>query len=483
MPIASTDLRWHDHVDIGIVGAGGCGLTAALAAAHPGLKVVVWEKAKVAGGNTALSDGAIPAAGTPYQRDAELTDAAEDFVRDVLAHNGGSSDPVLTRRVCEASGPLIDWLVERVGLGLELERYILRAGHRQYRMHAVASRSGQALIEHLVHRAGKQHGIALRLGTPVLQLWSGEDGAVLGAQIKLPKKSATNVRCSTIILASDGFGANPELVAQYCPAIAGAVYAGAANDRGDALQWGLALGAGTAHLDAFHAHPTVAVGSNYVLPSALLSLGAIIVNQRGERFSNESDDLARTALRVRTQPGHLAYLIFDARMLKLAEAHDPRFEHEIVPRTLRRAIDVADLSKQFQLDATTLQSTLDAYNAAVGRGPDAFGRNVAGAPMTAPFYGARVTGALLSTQGGLLIDTSARVLRPDGTAIPNLYAGGSAAVGLSGPGSEGYLPGMGLLCALAWGKIAGEDAARTVLATRAAATAESPPEAESTPPV
>jgi fumarate reductase flavoprotein subunit len=471
MPTVLTDTRWHDHVDIGIVGAGGCGLTAALAAAQPGLKIVVWERAKIAGGNTALSDGAIPAAGTRIQRDAGVIDTAEDFARDVLTHNGGRSDAALTHRVCETSGPLVEWLADRIGVGLQLERYIMRAGHRQHRMHAVESRTGQSLIDHLLARAGKQASITVRLGTPVLQLWSDSSGAVQGAQIKLPKKSATNVRCRMLILACDGFGANAELIAQHCPAMVGAAYAGAATELGDALKWGMELGAATEHLDAVHAHPIVAVGSNYVLPSALISLGAVILNQRGERFANEADDLARVAQRVRAQPGHLAYVVFDARMLKLAQQNDPRFEHQIVPRALRRAADLNDLAKQFQLDATTLAATIERYNTMVGRGPDGFGRTVNGEPMGPPFYGARVTGALLATQGGLKIDTSARVVGRDGNPIPNLYAGGGAAVGLSAPGGEGYLPGMGLLCALAWGKVAGEEAARAVVAARAAAEA------------
>ena len=63
MPVASAGLRWHEEVDVGIVGAGGCGLAAAQAAAQAGLKIVVWEKAAAAGGTTALSAGLIPAAG------------------------------------------------------------------------------------------------------------------------------------------------------------------------------------------------------------------------------------------------------------------------------------------------------------------------------------------------------------------------------------------------------------------------------------
>ncbi len=478
MSLATPETRWHDEVDIGIIGAGGCGLAAALAADHPDLRVAVWERAKIAGGNTALTDGAIPAAGTRLQREAGLADTAEDFARDVFEHNGDRSDPALTRRLCASSAELIEWLSDRVNLVFELEHYILRTGHRQHRMHVVAGHTGSALVEHLVSRLGRQSNAALRLGAPVLELWHDADGAVLGLQVRLPKKSPTNVRCRTVILACDGFGANDELVKQHCPGIAGAAYAGVAGQKGDALRWGAEVQAACEHLDAFHAHPTVAVGSNYVLPSTLIGLGAVIVNQQGKRFADEAGDLAAVAERVRAQPGRLAYEVFDARILKIAQQHDPRFEREIVPRTLRRGADIGSLANQFQLDPAALAATIADYNATVGRIAGTFGRLIAGEPMVPPFYGARVTGALLATQGGLKIDTAARVLRADGTPVPNLYAGGGSAVGLSGPGGPGYLPGMGLLCALGWGKIAGEEAVRAVLTARAAG-ASAPPAAES----
>jgi fumarate reductase flavoprotein subunit len=74
-----------------------------------------------------------------------------------------------------------------------------------------------------------------------------------------------------------------------------------------------------------------------------------------------------------------------------------------------------------------------------------------------------VVGAIYHTQGGLQIDGSAQVLRPDGTALPNLFAGGGAARSVSGPSSWGYLPAMGLCTAVTLGRLAGEAAARQVL--------------------
>jgi fumarate reductase flavoprotein subunit len=75
----------------------------------------------------------------------------------------------------------------------------------------------------------------------------------------------------------------------------------------------------------------------------------------------------------------------------------------------------------------------------------------------------RVKGALFHTQGGLQIDARARVLRPDGLPLPNLFAGGGAARGVSGPSFWGYLPAMGLCAAVTFGRLAGQEAATLAL--------------------
>ena len=88
---------------------------------------------------------------------------------------------------------------------------------------------------------------------------------------------------------------------------------------------------------------------------------------------------------------------------------------------------------------------------------DAFGRTLP-QPLNGPFYGIKVTVALYHTQGGLKVTSDGQVLRGDGSIIPNLYAGGGAAVGVSGKGLEGYLPGNGLLASLGLGMRAAEHA-------------------------
>jgi fumarate reductase flavoprotein subunit len=95
-----------------------------------------------------------------------------------------------------------------------------------------------------------------------------------------------------------------------------------------------------------------------------------------------------------------------------------------------------------------------------GTAHDPFGRDFTTQPaLRAPYHAIKVTGALFHTQGGLAIDAGARVLRPDGSALPNLFAGGGAACGVSGSQVWGYLSGNGLLTAVNLGRLAGQSAA------------------------
>ncbi len=122
----------------------------------------------------------------------------------------------------------------------------------------------------------------------------------------------------------------------------------------------------------------------------------------------------------------------------------------------------AELAAALGLPARALDETLAEYRAAAeDRRPDPFGRRDC-RRLEPPLHGVRVTGALFHTQGGLVVDAAARVLRADGTPVPNLYAGGGTAAGLSGHGPGGYFSGNGLLTALGYGMLAGRDAARAI---------------------
>lgn len=88
------------RVPVVVVGAGACGLTAALAAKDTGAEVLVLERDASPSGSTALSSGFVPAAGTRYQRAAGVEDSPELFAADVQRKNHGEADPRIVDRVC-----------------------------------------------------------------------------------------------------------------------------------------------------------------------------------------------------------------------------------------------------------------------------------------------------------------------------------------------------------------------------------------------
>ena len=143
-------LPWDVETDVLVIGAGGCGLVAALSAAQEGARVLVVEKEGKAAGNTALSQGMIPGAGSRLQREAGIHDSPELMARDIMAKNHGESDPELTLHVARQSGPLVDWLVDTLGIQLRLVTNFLYPGHSTYRVHAPASTKGVQLLKQLL---------------------------------------------------------------------------------------------------------------------------------------------------------------------------------------------------------------------------------------------------------------------------------------------------------------------------------------------
>jgi fumarate reductase flavoprotein subunit len=444
------------ETEIAIVGAGGCGLVAALAAAEQGARVLLLEKGTAAGGTTSLSAGLIIAAGSHFQQSNGELGTPEELAADIFNKNGHSSDEAVTQALCRVSGPLLDWLAGH-GLGLEHLAGYRYPGMSRFWLHAPPERHGIVMVEALLAAVEKEEKIELRLNTPVIGL-EVVTGRVAGVRATAPTGEVLHIAAHKVILAADGFGANREMVSQYIPAVGEALYYGAPGAMGEAIRWGLELGAATDHMAGFQPHSSIAYPEELLVTAYLLNSGAIQVNQQGRRFSDETKAYAGHALAIQQQPGRVVYEIFDERIYRLAEANYQRFNESVEAGIIFSANTLAELADYFDLDINTLNETVAAYNAAIARGQDEFGRREFGAALQPPYFGIRVTSALVQTQGGLRLDSQARVLRPDGTPVPNLYAGGGTAAGFAGDDPEGYLAGVGLLAALGLGQIAGREA-------------------------
>lgn len=442
-----------------VVGAGAAGLVAALAARETGAEVLVLERDSVPRGSTALSAGLVPAAGTRWQRAAGVEDGPAGFAADIVRKAGGEPDPAVVAAVTEAAGPAIEWLADRHGLPFSLLEGFRYPGHSALRMHGLPSRSGAELVDRL-REAAVAAGAELLCDARAAALHAGPDGAVRGVDVERPDGSRERVGCTALVLACNGYGGDPALVARHVPELAGALYFGHPGNRGDALRWGEALGAAARHLSGHQGHGSVASPHGILITWATITEGGVQVNVRGRRFSDESRGYSEQAAEVLRQPDGTAWTVFDARIAAVARQFEDFRQAEAAGAVLA-AGDWASLARRMRLPEGALADTMAEVEALCLAGSqDGFGRRFAPARcLRPPFHAVRVTGALFHTQGGLAVDGAARVLRPDGTALPNVFAAGGAACGVSGTRAGGYLSGNGLLTAVALGRLGGQGAA------------------------
>lgn len=457
MTLVPPPSRWDYQADVCVVGAGGCGMAAALSAAETGAHVLLLDRDRAGHCNTARSGGMVPAGGTRFQRAAGIEDSPEQFAREIFAKNGHQSPAAMTLHLCRRAPELVDWLIDRQDVQLELVTDFLYPGHERYRMHAPRERTGRALFAMLREAVRRERRIDLVTGARATGL-VGATEVVAGVQVN----GHEHARAAKVILASNGFGGNPDMVRQHLPEMSAALYFGGEGSTGEGIAWGQALGGATAFMDACQAHASVAQPGGVLVSYAVIMLGGIQVNRLGRRFADESRGYSEHAVDLIAQPGALAVEIFDGTIHERA-LQFPDFRECVQAGIVKRASDVEDLARLFGLPVETLGQTLSAWERACrNRSPDELGRLPRSQPLAPPYFAVQVTGALLHTQGGLVVDERARVLRPDGQPVPNLYAGGGVAAGISGHGAGGYLSGNGLLAALGLGRCAGEDAGRAL---------------------
>lgn len=443
------------EVPILIIGGGACGLVAALAATRRGASVLVVERDSAPSGSTALSSGLIPAAGTRFQAEKGVVDGADLLASDVLRKAKGGTDAALAREIAAMSADAIHELADHAAVRFELVEGFLYPGHSVARMHGTPNRTGQELMSMLI-AAAENAAIDVLTDARVTTLFVTPDDRVCGVEVTRPNGDRERIACRAALLACSGYGGNPELVKAHIPAIAQAIYFGHTGNQGDALRWGDALGAAAADLSGYQGHGSVAHPHGILITWALMMEGGVQVNLAGERFANEHAGYSEQAEFVLAQPEGIAFDIYDERLHRLGLEFED-YRGAVKMGAVKSAGSAEELARQFGLPENALAKTLETIDvAAMQSATDAFGRTFdPGRRLVPPYYVVRVTGTLFHTQGGLVVDRDARVLRKDGRPFPNLFAGGGAARGLSGPEAWGYLSGNGLLTAVTLGRAAG----------------------------
>ncbi len=441
--------------DIVIVGAGGAGLSAAVAAAEYGAgSIVVLEKQGIIGGNTNYSTGGINAAETEVQKALGIEDSKQLFYDDIMDGGKHENLPNLVRNFVEHAAQTISWLI---GKGADLSDVGLMGGSSVKRTHR--PKGGTAIGPHLMKvlkTATTDKNIEIRTSNKVIGLVSS-GSVVTGVQVENADGSVYTLNAKSVVIATGGFGANLQMVTDYQPRFRGFATLNHPGATGDAFEWVKPLGGATIQMSNIQIHPTAEAENNILITEAVRGNGAILVNREAKRFVNEMETRDVVSAAILQQSSADAYLIFDQEVREsLASIETYANQH-----LLKEGASIANLAEAVDLPPAVLEATMDRYSAQQKAGVDEdFGRSateMTAALQTPPFYAVRVKPAIHHTMGGLSVNTDTQVLKSDDTPITGLFAAGEVTGGLHGANRLG---GNGVADIVVNGKLAGEAAAR-----------------------
>jgi succinate dehydrogenase/fumarate reductase flavoprotein subunit len=473
----------EEQFDVVVIGGGGSGLAAAIAAHGAGARVALLEKNETLGGSTAWSIGSITTTGSPHQQRAGIEDSPDGHFSDMplfapdMAHRDNDA---LRRILCDEVPDAFRWLLS---LGVRFFGPMPEPPHQQPRMHNVLPNS-RSFIHHLEKRARKT-GVDVRTGMRAEKLVT-EGGTVVGVQTQTQRFLATK----GVILGAGDFTNDPELKARYMGAREAKVQAVNLTATGDGQKMALEIGARVVNGDLAlgpeirflpPAQPTLLrrlppwpvvaqtmAWSMAHLPMSLLrpfimsfvttalapSLdlfrqGAILVNRDGHRFCDENDE---PAFALAEQAEKQGYILLGGELARrfskwpnfvstapgVAYAYIPDYRRNR-PDAFNQADDIATLAEKLNLPTAHLKQALE--NTAGFDGPP----YVSLGPVRSVF---------VHNEGGLAVDTQHRVLDVDDQPIAGLYAVGSTGQGgllLKGHGHH-----------LAWAFVSGRRAGKIV---------------------
>jgi fumarate reductase flavoprotein subunit len=430
------------NTDVAILGAGAAGMFVALAAQARGLQVSLIDPHVHKANNFAISGGLFPAAGSALQRAAGITDSPQDWLHDLRQFAPGMVNEHIASAVAHALPLATEFLCQQCAAPLHFLPDMVAPGHGQLRFHSVVPASGAALHAWF-RQACAQH--------PRIR-WFSEPAQVqrLSQGFEL-QVGSEQLQARQIVLAGGGFGANPDMVARFIPGMAGALHNGSPTQDGSTLALGIAWGAQLWGMDGYqgqgHTHPGGATRLGMSIPT----LGGFMANRAGLRFVAEDIGPSALAPAVLAQAGGVALEVFDAAIEAQLGNHGA-YQQAVKAGRVITAPDVHSLAAQADVPLPSLQQTLQEVTAfALGQARDPLGRQGFARALVPPYKASWVTGALSHTQGGLLTCADGKVLDLQGHALPNVFAVGGCAAGLSGRGAQGYLPGNGLAQAFGLG--------------------------------
>jgi urocanate reductase len=474
-PSRDNTARWDETVDIIVVGSGFAGLAAAAEAADRGMKVVVLEKMSRFGGNSVISHGEYAAWDDEYHLRQKLNlgeDSAALHGEDTLRAGNFYGKPELVRLLAKQAPPALKWLIDKGGVKIR-ENVTIAPGHSAPRIHAGIDGSGEMFATALKKMA-EQNGAVIRTNETVMRIWRSSFSApVMGVEVQRGKKRVNIAVRQALILASGGFSRDLAMRQVYNPAL-GAEYNSTnhAGATGEIIHYARVVGADVTQMNFIQVYPFAdPVTGKFDIPSVFAlrgpAAGMIFVDPAGKRFVNELTDVntcARAQIRAAGER-KITYALFNPAMISHMGTND-EVEAGLKAGRFARGETLMDLAAFLQMSPETLEKTVSEHNRFIrdNRDPE-FGKSGLSQmiPLAGgPFYALPQWPAVHHTQGGLRINARAQVIDIWGNTISRLYAAGEVTGGIHG---EKRLPGNSIPECLAFGRIAGANAAEEKLPT------------------
>ncbi|RMC48076.1 FAD-dependent oxidoreductase [Lactobacillus sp. ESL0225] len=510
----STTTKREITVDIAVVGAGGAGVAAALAAIQHGASVALLEKTISPLGASTFAGGMF-AGDSQQQKDQDQVVSKKWLYDEYMDASQGYMNSILVRRIIDESGKTADWLNENgaimklvdAGTGGSFDHIGMPATLHGYQ------EGGTKAVTKLIEKF-KSLGGQMYFGFAGQKLLQNDQGQVIGL-IAQSDKQELQVNAKKVIIATGGFGGNAEMRKEYLGDVS--TQGQVLQNTGDGLN--MAWSAGTArHINGSTHYfwqtfsnkeigaMAKLVGPSWMPLNALADFPNLRVNKRGQRYASETHalDFAVHGAELSEQPQQTEFVILDQAMLdKIKEGgtvaiedhygkwknkrefymefNFPTDTDESIKReqektdftTLLKQLSstnvvfigqtIPELAEQMGVDAINLQKSVDQYNEAKKKGEDElfFSDTKRMIPVEqGPFYAVKFIARNLGTLGGATIDEKMRALKPDGEPVANLYIAGADASGMYG---KAYVDFEGGTLGFAYisGRLAGIDAAET----------------------
>ena len=490
------------QADVVIVGGGLAGLAAANKLANLGVKPIVYEKLAFLGGAGLFPEGSL-GVNTRYQKEHGIKTTVQQVLEAALQFHHYRADPAVLRVLIQESEHTINE-IQDMGIEFRGIRTVYPKEESLQTWHLFKGGAAEVIkrfIENIKARGGELH-----VATPVKKLIV-ENGRVCGVEAVDKKGNVYITRAKKVIIATGGFAANKEMLAQYVfdSSALGMVepiwLRGPVVDgrTGDGINMARLVGAGVAGMHAVAGNapylPDNPPINQFSGPDELkqgrcaLAQPWLWVDHNGKRFFNESrGSVFVDVYNAMTSAGGVSYTIFDQAMMDrminkgavlpfnaIVLANTPL---KALPKTWEigmqrgwafKADTIEELAQQIGVPPANLRATMKQVNGFADKGEDPeFGRKpehlVKFNLEKGPYYALKAIRAFFLTLGGVTVTPNFEAKNPQGDVIPNLYVVGQDIGGLFDSSYDLKCEGSASSFAMTSGRVAAKHAVNMIQA-------------------